>query len=125
TAPLDWEVDRRAADDTEIEGVVGVLPDVFGVYNQESAECLLQTGMEFVAVARVNRTQIARDTRRRHQRCEKRVVASRAGNNQILIEWRLHCSRVGNAKNRVGWLEIVRDSNPRLGLSGDGQAVVN
>jgi hypothetical protein len=56
---------------------VSVFPDVLGVYNQKSAERLLQTGVEFVAVARVDRTQITRDSWRRNKSREKWDTASR------------------------------------------------
>src|ERR1035438_4952646 len=80
--------------------------------------------MEFVAVAGDNRSEIAWDAEGRHQECEKRAAASRAGNNQIFIERSFHGSRVGNLKDRIGWLKVVCDSNARLGLPGDGEAVV-
>jgi hypothetical protein len=94
TGPFDWERDGSATHDAEIEGVVSVFPDVLGVDDQVSAERLLKAGVELVAVARVDRSQIARDSGRRNKRREKRDAASRAGDDQILVEWSLHRPRV-------------------------------
>ena len=49
--PFDREGDRRVAEDAEVVGGVGVLPDVFAVDHQELSEGLLQTGMKFIAIA--------------------------------------------------------------------------
>ncbi len=53
--PVDGEGDGRVAEDAEVEGVVGVLPDVFAAEHGPLAEGLLEAGMELVAVAGVER----------------------------------------------------------------------
>ena len=49
--PVDWERDGRIAEDTEIEGVVGVLPDIVAADDEVFAKGLLETGVELVAKA--------------------------------------------------------------------------
>ena len=73
--PLDREHDGRAADNAEIEGVVRVFPDVFGIHNEVSAERLLQTNMKFVTVAWVDRSQ---------RQAQRRAAATRVARNGML-----------------------------------------
>ncbi len=49
--PVDGEGDGRVAEDAEVEGVVGVLPDVLAAEDHVLAEGLLQAGVELVAIA--------------------------------------------------------------------------
>jgi len=49
--PVDGERDGRVAKDAEVEGVVGVLPDVVSAEDQVLAEGLLEASMKLVAVA--------------------------------------------------------------------------
>src|SRR5580700_6964919 len=123
-APLDREGDGSAAHHSEIEGVVGVSPEVLGVHSKISPECLLQAGVEFVSPARMDRPQVTIDSRRRDQSCDKRDAASGARNDHILVKWALQGSGVGNTENRIGFLEVVRDPQARLGLLGGGETVV-
>ena len=51
--PVDGEGDGRVAQHAEVEGVVGVLPDVLAADDDVLAEGLLQAGVELVAEAGV------------------------------------------------------------------------
>ena len=52
TLPLDGISDRGITEHAEVKSLVGVLPDVFGVYYEILAKRLLEAGMEFIAMAR-------------------------------------------------------------------------
>src|ERR1700722_12563253 len=80
--------------------------------------------MEFVAESWRNRPQRAVDAGRRHKGCEKRDVASGAGNNQIFVEGTFHRTRVRHAEHRTGRLDSVRDRSARLRLLGFGNTVI-
>ena len=116
--PLDRESDRRVTKNAEIVGVVGVLPDIFAVENKKLPEGLLQAGMKFVAKA--GRDRICRASRACKQRVQDVVGAADAGEHQIFVKGRLESSRVGDAKNGVGPLNIVGDAQARLRLAGGG-----
>ncbi len=60
--PVYGEEDWSIAQHTEIESVVGVLPDVFAAHDDPLAESLLQTSMELVAVAWLQRSRNAWST---------------------------------------------------------------
>src|SRR5450755_2298580 len=49
--PVDRKEDRRVAQDAEVEGVVGVLPDVISGEDEVFAEGLLEASMKLVAEA--------------------------------------------------------------------------
>ena len=49
--PVDGERDGRVAEHAEVEGVVGVLPDVLAADDEVFAEGLLEAGMKLVAEA--------------------------------------------------------------------------
>jgi hypothetical protein len=51
--PVDGKGDRRVAQHAEVEGVVGVLPDVLSADDDPLAEGLLKASMELVAEAGV------------------------------------------------------------------------
>ena len=53
--PVDGEGDGCVAEDAEVEGVVGVLPDVFAAEDGPLAEGLLEAGVELVADTGVER----------------------------------------------------------------------
>ena len=55
--PVDGEGDGSIAQDAEIEGIVGVFPDVIPTENQILSESLLDAGVKFVAKARLQRAE--------------------------------------------------------------------
>ena len=99
--PLDGKGDRRVAQHAEVVGVVRVLPDVFAVDDQVSAEGLLQAGMEFVAIAGSQRRQRLRGSRLAAD-SSTGDAASQAGEHQVLVERRLQRAGIGDAKHGVG-----------------------
>ena len=72
--PVDGEGDRRVAQDAEVEGVVGVLPDVLAADHGMLSEALLQAGVELVAETGLKRSRNAR--RAEEQRRQHRIRAS-------------------------------------------------
>src|SRR5271165_4158249 len=88
--PFDRISDRRAAEDAEIVGPVRVLPDVLAVHHQILAKSLLEAGVELIARAGSQwngKARIALEGR--HEIIDNRVVASLAGQNQVLVKGRL------------------------------------
>src|SRR5580658_2698832 len=57
--PLNRIRDWGIAEDTEVEGLVRELPDVFSIYDEVSAKGLLETGVKLIAMTGTQR-------RRRH-----------------------------------------------------------
>ena len=83
-------------EDAEIEGLVGVFPDVFSVDDQETSEGLREAGVELIAMAGAERhVGIARPPGPRLNRVDHGIVASEARQNQILVEGSFHGARVG------------------------------
>ena len=120
--PVDGEGDGRVAEDAEVEGVVGVLPDVVAADDEVLAEGLLETGVKLVAEAGLQGSGDAR--RAEQQRRENVTPASLAGEHEVLVEGSFERAGVGDAKNGVGLLDGVGDADAGLGLAGDGEAVV-
>src|SRR5580704_7136948 len=85
--PFDRKGERSGAHDTEVEAVVRVLPDVLGVHDDIFLEGLLDSGVEFIAEAGINRSQVAWQIRRRRNKPYDRIAAPCAANHQILVEW--------------------------------------
>ena len=52
------------------------------------------------------------------QRIQDRVAAPDAGKHQVFIERSFQSARVGNAKNRVGRLDVVSDAEREVRLAG-------
>src|SRR5664280_2224473 len=50
--PSDRKSDGRRSQDAEVVSVMGVLPDVVAADNEIFSECLLESGVEFVAIPR-------------------------------------------------------------------------
>ena len=121
--PVDGEGDGRVAQHAEVEGVVGVLPDVLAADHDMLAEGLLQAGMELVAEAGLQRSGNAWGAG--EQRRQHRIRAAVAGEHQVLVEWRLQSARIGDAQHGAGRLDVVGDAHARLGLVGVGEAVVD
>ena len=62
--PVDGEGDGRVAEDAEVEGVVGVLPDVLAAEDGMLAEGLLEAGVELVADSRGRVCRMSQGRRR-------------------------------------------------------------
>src|SRR5208283_225464 len=93
--PFNGESDRSVTQYAEIIAIVRVLRDPLARKDQVSPECLFQAGVKFVA-------------------------ASGARKYQIFVERRFQSTRIGNAENRVGLFDIVRDPETRFGLPRNG-----
>src|SRR5579863_8497685 len=105
--PVDGEGDGRIAQDTEVEGIVCVLPDVLAAEDQVLANRLLQSRMELVAEARhLNRRNARRAAQQRRQHG---VAAAFARKDEVLVEWSLQRACVGDAQHCLGRLYVVRD----------------
>src|SRR5271154_674230 len=126
--PLDGEGDRRGAQDAEVVGVVRVLPDVLAVDDQIFSEGLLQAGVKLVAKARSKRSGCAGGATLAlgcEQSADDWVQAPDAGKHQVLVERRFQGSRIGSAQNRVGLLDVVGNTEARLGLRRMREAFVD
>ena len=51
-------------------------------------------------------------------------MASQAREHQVLVERSFHGAGVGDAQNRVGWLDVISDTEARFPLRGLGDAIV-
>ena len=100
--PLDRKAIGVLPTIAEVIAVVRVLPNVVSAHHHISSECLLQAGMEFVAVPGRISPEIARRSRRRNQRGQETEYCNRAGDHQVLVEWTLHGPRIGNPQHGVG-----------------------
>src|ERR1700692_3529436 len=58
--PRDWKEDRSRSQDAEVVAGVRVLPNIIPTHDGIAAERLLQTGMEFIALAGLKRWVYAR-----------------------------------------------------------------
>ena len=96
--PVDGEGDGRIAEDAEVEGVVGVLPDVLAAEDSVFAQGLLQTGVKLVAEAGGEGTGDAGTARQ--QRVQHRIGAAAAGKDEVFVEGRLEGACVGDAPSR-------------------------
>ena len=95
--PVDGEEDGGVAQDAEVEGVVGVLPDVLAADHHILADGLLESGMKLVAETGI---ESSRNTRRAiEQRIEDGIRAASAGEHEILVEGRLQGARIGDAQH--------------------------
>jgi len=79
--PADGEGDGRGAEDGEVVGVVGVLPDIVGGEDGEAGEGLLEAGVEVVAEAGAVGSWGAGD-----ERGDDGGVATFAGKDQVLVK---------------------------------------
>src|SRR5271170_8111024 len=120
--PIDGESDGSIAQHAEVEGIVGVFPDVVSTEDEILSERLLDAGMKLVAKARLH---CARHPGRAiEQRREHGIGATLAGKHKILVERRFQSARIRDARYSVGSLDVVGQTQARLCLSGAGQAVV-
>jgi hypothetical protein len=58
------------------------------------------------------------------QRGEHGVAAAFAGEDEVFVEGRFEGAGVGGAQDGAGLLDVVGEADARLGLAGDGEAVV-
>ena len=89
--PVDGEGDRRVAEHAEIEGVMGVLPDVVTAHDEVLAKSLLQASMEFILEPGLDHGVAALTGK---QWIQDRVAATLTGNDEVFVEWRLQCPRI-------------------------------
>src|ERR1019366_3687874 len=123
--PFNWKGNWSAADDTEVVTIVGVLPDVLAVDHEVLAECLLESGVEFIAHTGLNRSQVTWNPRRWNQRSEKGNAAAFAGDDQVLVERCFHGPTIRDPQYGIGFLHVVGDPHARLRLACGGKAVVD
>src|ERR1700722_1470662 len=98
--PVDRERDGRVAEDGEVEGVVGVLPDIVAAEYEMFGKGLLQTRVELVAETGL---QGGRDAGlAEQQRSQNGAAAALAGENQVLVERRLQRASVRGAQDGAG-----------------------
>ena len=89
------------------------------------AKSLFEAGVEFIARAGSQwsgKAGIALGSR--HEIIDHGVVASVAGQDQVLVKRRFQDAGVRKPQHRVGALEIVCDPHARLGLAVNGDAIV-
>ena len=120
--PVNRKGDGRIAQDTEVEGVVGVFPDVIATEDKVLAHSLLETGVKLVAETRLKRARDAWRTEK--QRRQHRIRASLAGKHQVLVKRRFQGAGIGNAQYRAGSLEVIGHADARLRLASNRQTVV-
>ena len=120
--PFDREGDRCVAQHAEVVAVMRVFRNPLARKDQVLPKRLLEAGMEFIAKAGTQRVRLPMSSR--EEADSRQDAAPSAGKNQIFVERRFQRARVGNAKNRIGFLDVVSDSNPRLGLPRGGETVV-
>src|ERR1035437_10175427 len=123
--PFDGIKDGRCAEDAEIVSLMRIFPDVLAVDHQKASKGLGEAGMELIAMAGAQRhVGHTWPGGGRLKRVDHRIVTSDAGQYQVLVEGTLHGAGVGNSQQGAGRLEVVCNANARLGLPGDGEAVV-
>src|SRR5882757_3977704 len=119
--PIDWKGNRRVAEHAEVKRVVSVLPDVVATDNEVLAKCLLQSGVKFVLEPRL---KVSRRIRAGKKRIEHGAQAALTRQHEVFVEGRFQRSRIRETKNGICWLDAVRNSKPRLRLTGDCETVV-
>ena len=117
--PADGEDDGRGPEDGEVVTGVGVHPDVVGGEDGEAGEGLLEAGVEVVAEAGAVGRVGAGD-----ESGDDRVVASFAGEDEVLVEGRLQRAGVGDAQDGAGAFDLIAEGEARFDLIGDDKAVV-
>src|SRR5581483_918814 len=120
--PRDREKDRRVSKNAEVIRIVNVFPDVLAGKDKILSNGLFYSRVKLVAPSRAQRSRCRCGASK--QWIQDRTVAANAGNDQVLVEWRLQQSRVGNAKHCVAALYVVRNSKPWFRFLMRGQSVV-
>src|SRR5581483_3400623 len=101
----------------EVIRPIAVFPDVLRVQHEKFAERLFKSRMVLIScprAQRVSETCIALS--KRFECIDHSVVAAQAGENQVLIKWRLERVRVGDSQHGPGSLQVVRQPEPWLRL---------
>ena len=117
--PGDGERDGGVQQRAEVVRVVGELPEIVGVHQEEFADGLLEAGIELIAESGLNG-----DGGRAEDILRKSAGAGGARKQQVLIERRFESAGVGGAQNGGGLLDVVGEAQPRLRAVVLGQAVV-
>src|SRR5215469_7904688 len=114
--PLDGKENWCVSQIAEVVTIVSVFPNVLPREYKVLSKRLLQSHMEFIAIAGTQRRGYAGNESR-----EKGKVAPRTRDEQILIKWRFQSSSVGSTEYRVGSLDVVSDSQAGLSLTSNGK----
>ena len=109
--PVNGKGDGRVAEDAEVECIVSVLPDVLATDDDIFADCLLKTGVEFIAVTGVECSGAGRAG---EERGEDGVGAAGARKDEVLVEGSFERAGVGDAQHCCGGLDVVCDANARI-----------
>src|SRR5579859_3184933 len=109
--PGNGEENRRGAKYTEVIAVVRVLPEIVGINNQVLPKSLLDPRMELIAEPRPDGCWEARA----YDRINHRVSVGSAGKHQVFIKRGLHDAPVRDAKNGIGLLHVVGNTEPGSG----------
>src|SRR5579862_2739134 len=120
--PFDRESDRSRAEDAEVVGIMGVLPDVFAGEHHITPERLFNAGVELVAPAGRKRGDVRRGAEQK--RIQDGIAASLVGKDQVLIEGCLENASVRNPQDRIRRLDVVRDAETGFSLFLRRQSIV-
>src|SRR5215472_19316998 len=113
--PLDGKCNRRCSQDAEVVCIVRVLPDIFAREDQVFPECLLDSCMEFIAPARIERRRYAWDKVRDYGK-----VATTSRKYEVLVKGCFQDSRIGNAQNCAAGFDVISDPNARFRFTMNG-----
>src|ERR1700751_600257 len=100
-----------------------VLPDVLAGEHEIPSESLLQSRVEFIAPSRSQWSGLS-CLEATQQGVEHSVIATDAGEDQILIERRFQHARVRNTQHRIRRFYVVSDSQARFTLFVGSKPVV-
>ena len=92
-----------------------ILPNVFAVHNQVLSECLLEAGMKLITLAGAQwNGEAGIALARRHETIDNGVIASSAGQDQVLVKRRFHDASVRSPQHGVGMLDVIGNADARL-----------
>jgi hypothetical protein len=120
--PVDGKGDGCVTQHAEVESIVCVLPDVLSADDDPLCDGLLKSRMKLVAKTGMQNWGDAGSAVK--QRRKHSIRASFAGENQVLVERRLQCARVGCSQDGCGRLDVIRNAHARLSLIGVSEAAV-
>src|ERR1051326_705236 len=113
--PFNRESKRSGPEDSEIVGIMGVLPNIFSRENQILPKRLLQTSVEFITPSRRKRSDRIGCTNQK--RVQHRIGTPGAGEDQVFIKRSFQHSCIRSAKNCVGFLHVISNSKTWLGFT--------
>ena len=116
--PGDGKRDGRIEEHTEIVPVVGILPKIIRVDDHPTADALLQSDIELIAITRLDRRRL-----RAEDILRQTTPARPARQDQVLIERRFESARISTAQHRVLGYQ-VRQADARLDAVGGRQPVI-